>query len=191
MKKHIVIACSIAALTSGAVTAQQSSPASKSTDATTVNVTGCLKTWDGNSTGGAAAGSQAAGSQAAGAQFVLTNVEHGASGDARSTPPSADKAASERGRAGGQIYILSAGNSGVNLSQHLNHKVTVTGTKMAGHKGTSGSGTSDMSATADRPGASSAPATAPGQDRADKATPAASMPALSVTSLTMVSSSCS
>ena len=188
MKKHIVIACSIAALTSGAVAAQQSAPASKSPDAMSVTVTGCLKTWDGKSAGAAAS---AAGTQAAGTQFVLTNVEHGASGDARATPPSADRAASDQGRAGGHVYILSAGNSGVNLSQHLNHKVQVTGTKMAAHKGTSGQGTPDMSATADRPGASSAPATAPGQDRADKATPAASMPALSVTSLTMVSSSCS
>ena len=184
MKKHIVIACSIAALTSAAVTAQQSSPATKSSDALSVTVTGCLKTWDGKTAG------TAAGASAAGTQYVLANVEHGASADARTTPPSSDRAASDRGRAGGLVYMLSPGSSGVNLSQHLNHKVQVTGTKMAGHKGATGQGTTDMSGTADRPGASSAPPTAPGQDRADKATPAASMPAISVTSLTMISSTC-
>ena len=184
MTKHIVIACSIAALTTGAVAAQQSAPPSNSADALTITATGCLKSWDGKS---------ATASPAAGAQYVLTNVEHGKSS---STPASADRAASDRGRAGGLVYVLSAGSSSVNLSAHLNHKVQIAGTKMPGHKGATGGGTTDMAATADRPGASSAPPTAPAQDRPDQSAQdkmhaAGAMPAISVTSITMIADTCS
>jgi hypothetical protein len=154
MKYQIVIACSIAILGSGAAAAQQSSP-SQSADAS-VTATGCLKSWDGKSNPATAT---------AGSQFVLTNVE-----PSNTQAPSSDRAA-DRSQSG-KVFVLSAGNSSVNLTPHLNHKVTVTGTKMAGHKGASEA--------------------APGQERADqpKAHAAGAMPAISVTSLTMVSATC-
>jgi hypothetical protein len=180
MKNRIVVACSVALLGATAVAAQQTRPPAP-TDALAMTVTGCLKSWDGK-------GNPA--SARAGSHFVLTDVDAGTS-----TPPGADRA---RARAkSGRMYLLSAGSSSVNFSQHLDHKVRVTGTRMPAQKAPMGQGTTDMAATADRPGASSSPPAAPGQERADQpgpddlAEPAGTMPAISVTSVTMVAATCS
>jgi hypothetical protein len=180
MKNRIVVACGIALLGVTAVAAQQGPPPVP-TDALAMTVTGCLKSWDGKSNPASAR---------AGSHYVLTDVE-----PATSTPPSADRGPGQ-GKFG-RMYLLSAGSSSVNFSQHLNHKVQVTGTRMPGQKAPMGQGTTDMAATADRPGASSSPPAAPGQERADQpgpddlAEPAGAMPAISVTSVTMVAATCS
>lgn len=161
MTKQFAAACAIIALSSLTPAAQPSpQPTSKSSadSALTVTVTGCLQS---------AAGSQAA--SAGGAQYVLTNVQHGASGKSRdSQPSSTTQAASEHGRAGGVSYALSPASAGVNLSQHVNHKVQITGTKIAGRGAAKGESPSR-----------------------DTQTPAMTMPGISVTSLKMVSDSCS
>jgi hypothetical protein len=169
MSKHFALACGIAALSGAVLAAQQSPQPAASSNPMTVTATGCLKSWDGKGSPGAST---------SGSQFVLTNVEHGKPGGSK-TPSSAGQASSDTGRAGGLVYVLSAGSSGVNLSQHLNHKVQITGTKAAGKQG------ADMAA----------PSTPPAQDRPDqdpaqKMGAAASMPTINVTALTMVSSTC-
>ena len=219
MKKNIVAACGIAALSSLTLAAQQSSQPSTragqsgSESGQTVTVTGCLQSWDGSSTVGRSGTtpsrpeSSASSSSSAGGQFILTNVQQGGSSDSSSasstsstsspsTTASPGSSASSSSRGAGQTFILSAGSSGVNLSQHVNHKVTITGTTMSGRSGSSGSGTTDQSGTADRPGSSTSPGSSasPGSSSASDrgtATPASSMPTLNVTSIKMVSANCS
>jgi hypothetical protein len=207
MTKHIVAACGIAALSSLTLAAQQGtqpSTASSSSDSgRTVTVTGCLQSWDGSSSTVGRSGttparpdsSATSTSSAAGGQFILTNVQQGGSTDS-SSPSSSAATSGASSSAAGKTYVLSAGSSGVNLSEHLNHKVQITGTTMAGKSGSTGSGTTDQSGTADRPGSSTSPesSSAPGSSSASgrgTATPASSMPTLSVTSIKMVSANCS
>jgi hypothetical protein len=203
MTKHIVAACGIAALSSLTLAAQQStqpSTAPSSSDSgRTVTVTGCLQSWDGSSTVGRSSttpsrpDSSASGASSAtgAAQYILTNVQHGGSKDS-----SASSASSSAAGAAGHTFILAAGSSGVNLSQHVNHKVEITGTTVSGKAGTTGQGTTDMAGTADRPGSSTSPGSSasPGAASASArgtATPASAMPTLNVTSLKMVSANCS
>lgn len=203
MTKNIVAACGIAALSSLTLAAQQSTQPStqpsSSDSGRTVTVTGCLQSWDGSSSTVGRSGTtpsrpeSSATSSAAGGQFILTNVQQGSSSDSASSTSSASSASSS---AAAQTYVVSAGSSGVNLSQHLNHKVQITGTTISARAGSSGSGTTDQSATADRPGSSSSPgsSSAPGSASASArgtATPASAMPTLNVTSIKMVSANCS
>lgn len=141
----------------------------------TMTLTGCLKTWDSRTmapaTGaGSGAGSAAApvasapASTGASSEFVLTNVER-----------------SEAARAAGvtgSSYLLKASDSSVAFNEHLNHKVSLTGS------------ISDAARDLGRPTDRSA-------DRADKPAPDpsgragdAKLPTLNVTSLKMVSPTC-
>ena len=90
---------------------------------TATTVTGCLKTWDSRTmapaTGsGSGAGSAAApvgaapSSTGASSQYVLTNIERSAAAS----------------RQGASSFLLKTSDSSVSFSQHLNHKVEVTGT---------------------------------------------------------------
>ena len=113
---------------------------------------------------GAASPTASAGAASSGG-FILTNAQFGkamSSPDSATAPP----AASTSPRPAASSYTLKAQGAGVDFGAHLNHKVTVTGTL-------------DTMA-----GSSSSPS-------ATDARPAAAMPTLNVTTVTMVSSSCS
>ena len=102
--------------------ARQSSPMSDMSR-TATTVTGCLKTWDSRTMAPATGSGSGAGSAAssvatkpatpgASAQYVLSNIER--SGAAA--------------RSGASSFLLKTSDSSVSFSQHLNHKVEVTGT---------------------------------------------------------------
>ncbi len=140
---------------------------------TATTVTGCLKTWDsrtmapatGSGSGaGSAASPVAAAPAATGAssQFVLTNIERSA---AASRTPAAS-------------FLLKTSDSSVSFSQHLNHKVEVTGTLSDSASGMS-SADKPMS---DKP----AGASASGRVSADDM----KLPTLNVTALKMLSPTC-
>jgi hypothetical protein len=140
MTTNIFTACGVfvvAGLTASAQT-PQAPPSQPTVPATSqkpmdaggaVTVTGCLAAWDGKSMSGSGPGADAAsatsssagasGASGAGAAFVLTSVQQGTGS------PSTTSSASNASVAG--KYLLKA-DSSVNLSAHLNHKVTVTGT---------------------------------------------------------------
>ncbi len=200
MSTHIFTACGVlvvAGLTASAQT-PQTTPSQPTSPATSqkpmdaggpVTVTGCLAAWDGKSmsssgpgtdAGSAAASSaRASGATGAGASYVLTSVQQG-TGSASTT--SSASSASVAGK-----YLLKA-DSTVNLSAHLNHKVTVTGTldKMSAHTG------SDVSANAPSstdPPRTDKPATA--SESAGAHDMGSMKPqTLKVTSVTMVSATC-
>lgn len=142
-----------------------------------VTLTGCLKTWDGRTaapaTGaGSGAGSAASAPTAPGStEYVLTNVER-------------SEAARTAGVAGSSFLVKST-DPGVSFSQHLNHKVQLTGTVSDAAK--------DMGRPTDR---------SADQPMPDKPSPDASaaatgrgpsdmkMPTLNVTALKMISPTC-
>jgi hypothetical protein len=148
---------------------------------TSTTVTGCLKTWDSRTMApaqgaGSGAGSAAAATSStpagagASAQYVLTNIE-GATGAAR---------------AAGSSFLLKTSDSNVSFSQHLNHKVQLTGTLSDAGAVTSGS--TDRAAdqpTADKP-SSDRDASASGRVGAG----GMKLPTLNVTALKMVSPTC-
>lgn len=196
MTTHIAAACGVlvvAGLTASAQTPQTtpsypSSPtAQKPMDpGRSVTVTGCLAAWDGKSMSnsrpttdaGSASPSSApaSGPTSAGASYVLTSVQQGtASASTTSSVGVAGK------------YLLKA-DSTVNLSAHLNHKVTITGTvdKMSGD---TGSGVTANTPSATELPRTDQPSTASGSARAHDM---GSMKpqTLKVTSVTMVSATC-
>lgn len=149
--------------------APQPSPTTPSrTDDRSITVTGCLKTWDEKGgmvpTGGAA-----------GTRYVLTNLEGDKAAAGMTSGPSTLLP---------QQYVLMP-DSTVNLTPHVNHKVTLTGktsTAMPEHA---------------EPGMRPAEAGARPADPAQPGTPHAGMGAmdkafatLSVSSLTMVAATC-
>lgn len=154
---------------------------------TATTVTGCLKSWDsrtmapatGSGTGAGSAASAVASKPAtpgASAQFVLSNVER--SGAAA--------------RGGASSFLLKTSDSSVSFSQHLNHKVEVTGTLSDAASGASSSSTTSPTASS-----SSTPSSAntAGNDRDASASGRVSaddmkLPTLNVTALKMVSPTC-
>jgi hypothetical protein len=143
---------------------------------TATTVTGCLKTWDartmapatGSGSGAGSAASPVAaapGSTGASSQFVLTNIERSAA--ASRTPASA--------------FLLKTSDSNVSFSQHLNHKVEVTGTLSDAARGMS-SGDKPMP---DKP-STDRDASASGRVSADDM----KLPTLNVTALKMLSPTC-
>ena len=224
MKKHLLAACSIVAMSGLSLAAQQpptqtpptqqtppSQPAQRPPDPTTepqnpsptspppttpspqtpatrpqspmsemartaTTVTGCLKTWDSRTmapaTGsGSGAGSAAApvgaapSSTGASSQYVLTNIERSAAAS----------------RQGASSFLLKTSDSSVSFSQHLNHKVEVTGTLSDSAQ--------DMSSadkpTSDKP-STDRDASASGRVSADDM----KLPTLNVTALKMISPTC-
>ena len=224
MKKHLLAACSIVAMSGLSLAAQQpptqtpptqqtppSQPAQRPPDPTTepqnpsptspppttpspqtpatrpqapmsemartaTTVTGCLKTWDSRTmapaTGsGSGAGSAAApvgaapSSTGASSQYVLANIERSAAAS----------------RQGASSFLLKTSDSSVSFSQHLNHKVEVTGTLSDSAQ--------DMSSadkpTSDKP-STDRDASASGRVSADDM----KLPTLNVTALKMISPTC-
>jgi hypothetical protein len=156
--------------------ARQSAPMSDMAR-TATTVTGCLKTWDSRTMAPATGSGSGAGSAASGvatkpatpgasAQYVLTNIER--SGAAA--------------RSGASSYLLKTSDSSVSFSQHLNHKVEVTGTLSDAASSTPSSSTPPAGATpsADRD------ASASGRVSADDM----KLPTLNVTALKMISPTC-
>jgi hypothetical protein len=144
---------------------------------TATTVTGCVKTWDSRTmapaTGsGSGAGSAAApvaaapSSTGASSQYVLTNIERSAAASSRPA---------------GSSFLLKTSDSSVAFSQHLNHKVEVTGTlsDSAHDMSTADKPTSDKPST-DRD------ASASGRVSADDM----KLPTLNVTALKMISPTC-
>jgi hypothetical protein len=181
MTRHVLATCGAIAIAGLTVTAQSPQPSTAQPPATQpatsqsarasdsdkmLTVTGCVAR--AGSSASATSSPSAAGSSGG---FILTNAQSGSKAmSSPDNPATTPPAASSGPRATASSYALKAQGAGVDLSQHLNHKVTVTGTidTMAG----SSAATSPPSAT-------------------DSARPAATMPTLNVTSVTMVSSSCS
>jgi hypothetical protein len=139
-----------------------------------LTLTGCLKTWDGRTaapaTGAGSGAGSAASAPAGSSEFVLTNVEK-----------------SEASRAAGaSSFLVRALDPSVAFSQHLNHKVTLTGTVSDAAKDM-GRGTdrnADQPPTPDKP-SPDASASSTGRGPGDM-----KMPTLNVTSLKMVSPTC-
>ncbi len=224
MKKHLLAACSIVAMSGLSLAAQQpptqtpptqqtppSQPAQRPPDPTTepqnpsptspppttpspqtpatrpqspmsdmartaTTVTGCLKTWDSRTmapaTGsGSGAGSAAApvgaapSSTGASSQYVLTNIERSAAAS----------------RQGASSFLLKTSDSSVSFSQHLNHKVEVTGTLSDSAQDLS----SADKPTSDKP-STDRDASASGRVSADDM----KLPTLNVTALKMISPTC-
>jgi hypothetical protein len=114
-------------------------------------------------------------STGASSQFVLTNVER--------------TGAAARG--GATSFLLKTSDSSVSFSQHVNHKVELTGTLSDSGSAMSGAG----SATAGSPTAGSPTADKPSTDRDASASGRVStgdmkLPTLTVTALKMVSPTC-
>jgi hypothetical protein len=207
MMKSILAVCSAVAISGVGLAAQQpqpttpptqqtppSQPAQRPPDPSTpstptaqpemarssVTVTGCLKTWDSRATAPAAGAGSGAGSAASGvaaspagpgasAQYVLSNVE-GATGASR---------------AAGSSFLLKTSDSSVSFSQHLNHKVQVTGTLSDAGRSTSSTDRAADRPTSDKP-STDRDASASGRVSSD----AMKLPTLNVTALKMVSPTC-
>ena len=221
MKKHILAACSLVAVSGIGLAAQQPQPitpptqqtppsqpaqrppdpspaptspsptgqptsqppatrsASPASDMarTATTVTGCLKTWDSRTmapaTGsGSGAGSAAAATTAApggSPKFVLSNIE-------RTGAASRNTAAS---------FLLETSDSSVSFSQHLNHKVELTGTLSDAAPVASGD-----RAMADKP-MSDKPSEARDASASGRVSAAdMKLPTMKVTALKMVSATC-
>jgi hypothetical protein len=142
---------------------------------TSTTVTGCLKTWDSRTMAPATGAGSGAGSASspvssapaatgASAQYVLTNVE----------------GATAASRASGSSYLLKTSDSSVSFSQHLNHKVQLTGTLSDSARDTTGTDRS-----ADKP--------SPDRDASASGRVSSSdmkLPTFNVTALKMVSPTC-
>lgn len=190
MTKHICAACGALALAGVALGAQTPTPSQPQTTQppasvqpmkgdNPVTVTGCLKPFDPATM--AARPSEETGAAAAGSEkmFVLTDVKELASGtNPAAGTPSAGTTASPAGMAP-KSFVLKAGSSSVNLAQHVNHTVEVTGSK-----------SDDKSR--DHDGPSTSTATRPGAPEPSAgASPHRDKPAtLTVTALKMVSATC-
>ena len=96
-----------------------------------VTLTGCVKPWDGATTmpGGSSTSSR---SSMGGPMYALTDVERssasatGSAGSTSSTSPGSTSPGAMSG-AMQSTYLLHSTDSSVNLSQHVNHKVAITG----------------------------------------------------------------
>jgi hypothetical protein len=143
---------------------------------TATTVTGCLKTWDSRTMAPATGSGTGAGSAAspvtaapstvgASSQFVLTNIDRTAAAS----------------RTSGSQFLLKTSDSSVSFTQHLNHKVEVTGTVSDSASGMS---------SADKPMSDK-----PSTDRDASASGRVStsdlkLPTLNVTALKMISPTC-
>ena len=141
-----------------------------------ITITGCLKSWDSRTaapaTGaGSGAGSAASTPAAGSTEFVLTNVER--------------SEASRTAGVTGSSFLVKASDPGVVLSQHLNHKVQLTGTVSDAAKdmGRPTDRNADLP-TPDKP-SPDASASATGRGPSDM-----KMPILNVSALKMISPTC-
>jgi hypothetical protein len=188
MRSTIFAACAglaIAGLTLSAQTPtprpsqpQTPAPAAASSDQKPMTVTGCLKRWSASTMGSGTPATPEAGAPTAAAgadaQYVLTDVDEVSRKPGSTETPSGTPHA---------MYLVKAKDASVNLTRHVNHKVQVTGT---------------VSSDSSLKTASTANPTTPSPKPADPPPPsldtsaAAGKPAtLTVSSVTMVSATCS
>ena len=88
---------------------------------TATTVTGCLKTWDSRTM----APATGAGSGAGSAASAVSGAERAGRGAVR---PHQHRSYRRGGRGGASSFLLKTSDSSVSFSQHLNHKVELTGT---------------------------------------------------------------
>ena len=188
MSRTILAACgvlAIASLTAMAQTPQTARPGQTTPPSgsdSTLTLTGCLKPWSESMMGGGAitpnpeSGAPATPTtNAADAQYVLTDID-----DSSRKPGSTASGSTPNPQV---MYLLKPKDPTINLGQHVNHKIQVTGT-LSSDSTRSGSLTpSPMAQPRD-------PAKSPTRDTSP--TSAAGKPAtITVSAITMVSSSCS
>jgi hypothetical protein len=128
-----------------------------------MTVAGCVKNSSGNTSGGSTRPGEPV-AQTGGAQFVLTDVEDSGAKDHKQSSASSTAASPH------SSFLLRARDASVNLGQHLNHKVQLTGTLSTDSAATQGAA----------------------HDRTNSQ-PSSSTPSVTfnVTSLKMISTSCS
>jgi hypothetical protein len=163
MTRHLLGACgalAIAGVTLAAQTPSPSQPPPTSPQPTasaagTITVEGCLKPAGASAQTGTTGTTGTAGAGAA-AQFLLTDAmkkpggTSGATGTTGTTPPAGASAKDE------DEYVLRADSASVNLAQHLNHQVEITGRVAPAAAGAPATGTTGA-AGAPRSGAGDAP----------------------------------
>ncbi len=225
MRNAIFATCSAVAMTgaislSAQTTPKPSTPSTpQATGNQTVTVTGCLKPWTGTSmgTGSTTPGSTAGSTTGATpAMFLLTNADEASngrtgtmgsgttgSGTTGSTTPGTGTTGTTTpgtrmgGDNGDKQYTLTASTS-VNLAEHLNKQVRVTGTlskaassgamgsgSTTGTTGTTGTGTTGSTTT--RPGETPRPGETAERGHAGMTSNAGT---IAVSSVTMVSATC-
>jgi hypothetical protein len=177
MARHIFAACGALAIAGVALSAQSTTPAPSSPPsqpsaaAGTVTVQGCLKPASGAMGGATTTGTPgttgttgtagATGAGAAGAQFILTDAKPAAGSGSPTAGTSGSSATANE-------YQLRAEGTSVNLSQHVNHQVELTGRVASASSSSAPSAATPPSATA----------------------AGASKPTLTVTSLKMIAAEC-
>ena len=149
-----------------------------SSEMRTITVTGCLKTWTGSTATSGAMGrpsnpetGKPAENPKSAAQYVLSDITTSPSETMKPSPSTTGASATA------VSYLLMAKDSSVNLSQHLNHKVTVSGTVGASHSGAMSKPSSPSTAATPEHGGATGMSNEP--------------TTLTVTTLTMVSATCS
>jgi hypothetical protein len=158
------------------------------TDDKTMTLTGCLKAQDASMDAGRATSAPSAATAAAG-KFVLTTVDGNSMGTSKpdsTTPGSTTPGASN---AGGKQYALTA-DAGVNLAAHVNHQVRVTGKLSDASDHSGGTMAHDPAAKPDAAKPSSTARPGEATPSADRANMGKAWPTLAVSSVTMISSSC-
>lgn len=188
MRSRIFAACAalaIAGLTLSAQTPtprpsqpQTPPPATASSDQKPMTVTGCLKPWSASTMGGGTPATPEAGAPmattGADAQYVLTDVDDG------SRKPGSTETPLSKPHA---MYLVKAMDASVNLGQHVNHKVQVTGTVSA-------DSSLKMPSTASPTTPSPKPADPPPPSR-DTSSAAGKPATFTVSAITRVSATCS
>lgn len=144
MTRTIPAVCIGLALASLSVAAQNQTPtptapnnASSQARGTHVTLTGCVKPWDASmAMPGSGTASNAPGRTPADAMYALTDVERSSSPTGASPNATMPGATSPGSASPGSMgdammrstYLLKSTDASTNLSQHVNHKVAVTGT---------------------------------------------------------------
>jgi hypothetical protein len=176
MTRHLAAACGAFALAGLSLTAQTSTPGAQAPDTAkprsgdrATTMTGCLGVWTG-SMGAIGSAPAIPGEAATPMQFVLTDASEGPATNTRPPapgtpglpePPVATAAMAHR------TVVVVAGDAGVDLKRHLDHKVEVTGVLTAP--------TEDET---------------PAREASPGAAPTAPSPSLSVKTLKIVAPSC-
>lgn len=216
MRRQIYAAVGVIALSGFAARAQTpATPQSPSTMQNTqqVTVTGCVQSWSGSGSSSSApsATTPAPTGQPsmADVRYRLTDVEKkdsasmgrpgsatpGTAGTTGTTAPAGSMSRGEGGM-GHDEYLLRADTSSVNLAEHLNHKVEVTGRVAAAmsHSTMGATGTTGTAGTPGTPGTMGTPGTT-GTTAATTGTTGSSAmgsnsPVLTVSSIKTIASSC-
>ena len=199
MRNAIFATCSavavVGAISLSAQTTPAPSPSSprapQATAASSITVTGCLKPWDGSAMGPTTGATTPGTTAATPAKFLLTNVvdptagRSGAPGSGTPGTPTTAPADRMGASADAKQYTLTASSS-VNLAQHLNHQVSVTGTLTPASGSTMGTPGSTTGTMPSRPGDPARP----GEMGSHAGMGAANAGTITVSSVTMVNATC-